>query len=232
MKKIVCLFLFIFFFPVFAEQTPKVWEQQTYTISTIASNYDDDNDYENFIGRLYIEDINVDVALYHSNDQEVVDRKDSAAYFTLSAAYDKPIIADHNTHAFGSLGKTKIGTIARIEKENGEIVYYKCVDIFKGHNIGNGITDWEGNSVVGKSDLMMYTCFDGWKNIWVVLWKEIHYVNGVDADEALDNFIEANKNLIEEMIQRLDTPSQDFDIDEEIELTFVPLSTLSVNKYS
>ena len=92
-------------------------------------NYDDDRDYANFVGRLYVDDMDIDVALYRSNSQEVVDRKDSAAYFDLSSARGNMIIADHNTHAFGSLGIVKKGTVARLVREDGCVEYYECIDI-------------------------------------------------------------------------------------------------------
>ena len=138
-------FIFILFsIPAFAEDTlPFVWALDLPLPATDSTkpNYDDDRDYDNFSGRLYIDDIDVDVALYLSNKQEVVDRKDSAAYFDLSAARGDMLIADHNTHSFGSLGTVKVGTIARIQKEDGTIIRYKCTAIFKGHNTGKGITD-------------------------------------------------------------------------------------------
>lgn len=181
-------------------------------------NYDDDNDYSNFVGRLYIDDVNIDVALYDSNEQYVVDRNDSAAYFDLSNCPDHMIVADHNTQAFGSLGTVKVGMIAHIEKEDGTIAYYKCVDIFKGHNTGHGITDWNGNSAVGKADLLMYTCFNGWQNIWVVLWNETKIGNEIDVKYTLDTFIIENQKLVEEMLQQMENPIKDTGEYEDIEL--------------
>lgn len=96
------------------------------------------------------------------------------------------LIADHNTEAFASLNAATIGMIAKIVKDDGIIVYYECVDVFKGHNTGKGITDWNGKSVVKDSDLLMYTCFDGWRNVWVVLWDQI---KAPETTEILDNYV-------------------------------------------
>ena len=155
---------------------------------TTPPNYADDRDYPNFAGRLYIEDVSIDVALYLSNDQEVVDRKDSAAYFDLSSARGCMIIADHNTHAFSSLDNVKIGALAQLVQDNGDVIVYQCVDIFKGHNTGKGITDWSGRSVVGDAELMMYTCFDGWQNVWIVLWDRVLTETPTQAPNILQHF--------------------------------------------
>lgn len=226
MKRLLLFTLIFTLFPTTAialseENLPMVWSSTIPATDSKKPNYDDDRDYEDFVGRLYVDDVDIDVALYNSNDQEVVDRKDSAAYFDVSGAYGKMLIADHNTHAFGSLGSVNKGTIARIVKENGEVVHYKCIDIFKGHNTGKGITDWSGNSVVGNADLLMYTCFDGWENIWVVLWDEVRIVNGIDVEQALNNVIIESQKLIEEMIVQLEIPIKDTG-EVEIELGFQP----------
>lgn len=162
-------------------------------------NYDDDKNYSNFTGRLYIEDLNIDVALYRSNKQYVVDRDDSAAYFDLSYARGHMLIADHNTEAFAPLDIATVGMIAKIVKDDGTIVYYKCVDVFKGHNTGKGISDWNGKSVVKDSDLLMYTCFDGWRNVIVALWNEIPDPTD-KTQEILDSYITSVNNLINEML--------------------------------
>ncbi len=141
-------------------------------IPAMAENYDDDRNYSNFVGRLYINDVDIDVALYRSNEQYVVDRKDSAAYFEISSSHGSMLVADHCTQGFATLQYVEVGMTAKIVKADGSIVYYTCVDIFKGHNTGHGIVDWYGNNVADKSDLLMYTCFAGSYNVWVVLWNE------------------------------------------------------------
>lgn len=200
------------------DNLPMVWSSILPITNDTKPNYDDDRDYNDFSGRLYIDDVEIDVALYNNNEQYIVDRKDSAAYFDLSYARGNMLIADHNTQAFGSLGTVQVGMIARIEKENGTIAYYKCVDIFKGHNTGHGITDWNGNSVVGKADLLMYTCFDSWQNVWVVLWDETKIGNEIDVKHTLDTFIIENQKLVEEMLQQMENPIKDTGEYEDIEL--------------
>lgn len=139
------------------------------TATAATPNYADDQNYSDFVGRLHIDNVGIDVALYDSREQEVVDRDDSAAYFGWT---NHKLIADHYTESFAPLGTVKVGESARIVREDGTVVYYECVDIFKGHNTGTGITDWNGKSVMNKADLLMYTCFDGWQNVWVMLWNK------------------------------------------------------------
>lgn len=184
---------------------PLLMTDETITPWTLETkpNYDDDKNYSNFIGRLYVEDINIDVALYRSNKQYVVDRDDSAAYFDLSYARGHMLIADHNTEAFAPLDIATVGMIAKIVKDDGTIIYYKCVDIFKGHNTGKGISDWNGKSVVKDSDLLMYTCFDGWRNVIVALWNEIPDPTD-KTQEILDSYITSVNNLINEMLLEME----------------------------
>lgn len=186
-------------------------------IASTPPDYTDDRNYENFVGRLYIDDINVDVALYNSNKQEVVDRDDSAAYFGWSGY---TLIGDHNTEAFAPLGTVKVGTITRIVREDGTIVYYECTDVFKGHNTGYRITDWDGNKVTAKADILMYTCFNGPRNIWVTLWRETLSPEEKKKQAALNNYCAVMDEYIDEMLLSMEneSPCDDY-VDEEIELT-------------
>ena len=176
-------------------------------------DYHDDRDYPDFAGRLYVEDANIDVALYRSNDQEVVDRRDSAAYFDLSYARGSMIVADHNTHAFSSLGRLKPGATASIIRDDGTVEDYVCTAVFKGHNTGKGITDWQCVSVVGQADLMMYTCFDSWQNVWVVLWDRMQEPEGMPLLQRFGNDM---AKLLDRLMETA-PPAAD-EPDEEIEL--------------
>lgn len=169
-----------------------------------------------FAGRLYVESIGVDVALYRTLSQEAVDRVDSAAYFDLGGARGHMIIADHCTQAFRNLGKVKTGSTACVVAADGSTAYYECTAIFKGHNTGGGITDWQGNSVIGQSDLLMYTCFDGWRNVWVVLWIKTVSPEELASQQLLTRFGDDMDALINELLQY---PASTSTSPEEIELT-------------
>lgn len=135
-------------------------------------DYTDDTRYSNFVGRLYIPDVGIDVALYRSNKQNVVDREDSAAYFSLSRWRGHMLIADHWTQGFATLKDVEVGMIAHIDHKDGTTTCFECVQAFNGHNTGKYITDWDYRNVVTWSDMLMYTCFDGWRNVKVTLWNE------------------------------------------------------------
>lgn len=164
------MLLFLVTAPTTEKALPQVYSARLPGTSRQPPDVFDARDYEGFAGRLYVDEVSINVALYRGNSQEVVDREDSAAYFDLSYARGNMIIADHNSDAFGALGSVREGTVASLERADGSEEYYTCTAVFRGHNTGKGITDWNGVSVVGKAELMMYTCFDGWQNVWVVLW--------------------------------------------------------------
>ena len=153
---------------------------------------------EPFAGRLYIDDADINVALYYSHKQEVVDNDDSAAYFFFGTYHG--VIADHNTEAFSTLGRVKVGTLSRIEGSDGTDTYYQCIDVFEGINIRTDITDLQGNSVTNRADLLMYTCVKGSKNILITLWSKITVINGIETEKALDTVIEETWNLIDKML--------------------------------
>ena len=146
------------------------------TIGASAPNYEDDRNYSNFAGRLYISSVGVDVALYNSFRQYVVDREDSAAYFDIAPWQGHMVIGDHNTQGFDAILDVEIGAIAMIVGEDGSITYYECVDAFNGHNTGRYISDWNGKIVMHRADLLMYTCLDYYKNVRVVLWNKIEEI--------------------------------------------------------
>lgn len=138
----------------------------------------DDTAYSNFAGRLYIPEVNIDVALYRSNKQYVVDRTDSAAYFDLANWRGHMVIADHNTQCFATLLDVTVGMEAIIAHPDGTETHYICVDVFDGHNTGRYISDWSGKIVMRRADVLMYTCLDWWEDVRVTLWEETETPEG------------------------------------------------------
>ncbi|MBR5604290.1 MAG: hypothetical protein IKW51_08835 [Bacteroidales bacterium] len=136
----------------------------------INSLYDDDYNYSNFYGRLYIPSVGIDVALYYELSQSVTDRNDSAAIFTYDSYYGE-IIADHSNQDFSKLLNVSVGTIGYIKLCNGDIINIKCVEVINGHNTGTELTDENYDIVMGKYDYLMYTCRNGWTNIRICQWS-------------------------------------------------------------
>lgn len=125
----------------------------------------------NYIGRFKIPDVKVNVALYDSYSQDVVDQKDSAAYFY---GWKHMIIADHQHQGFDKIKKCTVGMVAEIT-ENNIITQYKCVAIMQGYNTGKTLTDKNGAliSEFYPEALVCYTCNENWKNITIVFFEKI-----------------------------------------------------------
>lgn len=139
--------------------------------ATPTPDYTDDDSYPYFYGRLYIESVGIDVALYRDqyNKQKAVDRKDSACYFRMSNG--GWIIADHNTQAFKTLLDVKVGDEATIVLQNGEIKHFVCVEVLDGINTGHGITNKSRKVQHGRYDLLMYTCITNWQDVRICHWN-------------------------------------------------------------
>ena len=145
------------------EETTQYVETQPST-----SIYDDDYDYPGFYGRLYIPAIDINVALYSSREQEVVDRQDSAAIF-LNSGCEGLIIGDHNYDGFSRLFNLGEGVTGYIVLADGSTVNIQCTWFGYGHNAGP-ITDENYEPILTGYDYLMYTCYDGWKNVGVWKW--------------------------------------------------------------
>lgn len=142
-----------------------------YTEEEQSKLYGNDKTFVDFYGRLYVPDAKIDVALYSGNSQAICDRQDSANIYSLGIVEGKTI-ADHNNQEFRKLFSVEVGTQGYIQLENGDIINIVCTDVFNGHNTGFDITDEDGNSVMGASDYLMYTCRNGWRNIRICLWEK------------------------------------------------------------
>ena len=122
------------------------------------------------LGRLYIKDANIDVALFDTNAQACVDAKDSAAYFFVGDTY---LVADHWYDGFERIKNCKVGSEAYIDTGD-KIVEYVCIGSILGHNTGTDLTDNDYKSVeVGYNPkgITLYTCVNGWRNVRIVFFE-------------------------------------------------------------
>lgn len=125
------------------------------------------------VGRFYIPDLDIDVAIFNSVSQSVADAKDSANYFAFG---DMMVLGDHwNQGNFNNIKKCVEGTKAYID--NGkEIQEYICVKSFTGHNKVNVMTDDTGNSLnygYNTGGLTLYTCNGCWQDIWICFFRPV-----------------------------------------------------------
>ena len=130
------------------------------------------NNDQEYVGRFYIPDVGVDVALYDSWKQAVCDKKDSACFFQYGA---QRIVADHWNQGFGAIKKCEPGMEAYIRNGN-KTEKFICTDIIEGHNTVTGdLTDWDGNDIWdwNKDGITCYTCNGNSRNIKIIFFKKI-----------------------------------------------------------
>ena len=122
-------------------------------------------------GRWHIPAVDIDVATFASNEQWVVDAKDSAARFFCGAM---EYIGDHNYQSFYALKDCEIGDYAYFD--DGEIVMtYICTDKFTGHNIKTGLTDDNYRSIEydNPGGLTCYTCRGNSHDVWILFFQPV-----------------------------------------------------------
>lgn len=141
-------------------------------------DYTDDARFKSFRGRLYIPDVEIDVALYRTNLQWVCDLKDAACYFDLYGS-DCMLIADHVTQSFGPLLDVVEGDTAYINLKTGETVRMVCTDVFDGYDTDHAIVDGDRKDARRDADYLMYTCIPDSRNkevricLWDIIEKEV-----------------------------------------------------------
>mgnify|MGYP005775249179 FL=1 len=119
------------------------------------------------IGRLTIPSLGVNVALFASNSQAVVDAADSAAYFGLGSC---TIIGDHWNQGFNAIKSASAGTVAYIDDGNTKRKLV-CTGLCRGTNTGFDMLDSNGNSISGRGGYAMYTCNSNWTDITIVFFS-------------------------------------------------------------
>lgn len=158
------------------EPTITATTKPTPTISKIHLDKDNDGIYDDianeYFGRLYIPELNINVALYYSHERFVTDRIDSANIFMvgLGPGY---IIADHNNQEFFKLLQVNIGMTGYIVHRYSfsGISHIKCIDVFYGHNTGKALIYENGESAMNKAEYTMYTCRQNSYNVLICLWN-------------------------------------------------------------
>lgn len=156
---------------------------------------------DSLYGRLYIDNVKINVGLYESNSQEVCDKQDSACYY--ADGKGGFIIADHNNQSFNTLKNVITGTEARIVKKgNTEVKNYKCVEAIDGHNTGSDITDNNFNSLYGKHALLMYTCKDNWQNVVIRMFDEVKEVEDLSPMISYEDLAKQIAKDVEETLKK------------------------------
>lgn len=157
--------------------------KQEIIVTPIISQLDqikEKNDNLGTAGRLYIPNVNINVGLNDANiyddenynAQEIVDRTDSAAYYTFAS---KLTIADHNFQGFNRIANINSIDKAFIKSYSGSIDEYQMTNKFIGKNIGTDLIDLYGNSVENmQGDLIIYTCYGEGNQVIITLWNKLN----------------------------------------------------------
>lgn len=119
------------------------------------------------IGRLEIPSVGVDVALFSSSSQGVVDATDSAACFPLGSCM---VIADHANQGFDAIKSVGVGTVAYINNGSSRTKLV-CTGKCNGTNTGTDLLDNNGVSVSARSGYVFYTCNSVWQDVTVVFFS-------------------------------------------------------------
>lgn len=130
------------------------------------------------MGRLYIPEDQINVAVFDTRDmsakdrQRTVDKEDSAAMFYLGK---QCVIGDHNLQGFQNIRQSEEGKTTAYFQKGNETEIYRCVETGKGVNTGDTILDRNGKSVKERNDesILLYTCNENWQDISYTVWKQI-----------------------------------------------------------
>jgi uncharacterized protein YgiM (DUF1202 family) len=130
------------------------------------------------IGRLFIDDVNIDVALFKQklgvSSQAVVDADDSAAYLPDNGYYGFDIIADHRHQGFNGIKKAVSGSTIAMIDFGTYTKSYVCVKVFQGVNTKDDLVDMDRNPIAKQNDggICMYTCnYD--HTVTITFWQPV-----------------------------------------------------------
>ena len=131
------------------------------------------------IGRLYINDVGVNVALFgnpvYESSQAIVDRKDSAAYLYAVDYYGYDLIGDHNNQGFEKMKASVPNQTIAIIDYGTYSQKYICTANFVGRNTGSALVDSNGNDISGTNNggITMYTCNALAGSVTITFWQPI-----------------------------------------------------------
>ena len=126
---------------------------------------------EDASGRWSVPEVGIDVAVFCSNEQSVVDAIDSAAFFQYGTNY---LLGDHWNQGFEAIKNCQPGMTASFDTLEGNNKYL-CVDVITGHNTGKSVTDDSGVDLRDyplQNAIICYTCNDSWENITIVIFQQ------------------------------------------------------------
>lgn len=119
------------------------------------------------VGRLTIPSLGINVALFASNSQAVVDAPDSAACFGFGSA---TVIGDHQNQGFSAIRSSYVGMTAYIDDGTSKR-QLTCTGVTTGTNTGTDLVSSSGVSVSTYGGYVMYTCNSNWQDVTIVYFS-------------------------------------------------------------
>lgn len=119
------------------------------------------------IGRLTIPSLGINVALYASNSQSVVDAADSAACFGFGSA---TVIGDHQDQGFSAIRSSYVGMLAYIDDGTSKR-QLTCTGVTTGTNTGTDLINSSGVSASTYGGYVLYTCNSSWQDVTIVYFS-------------------------------------------------------------
>ena len=126
-------------------------------VESVAREIGERNNY----GRLVINELGIDVAVFSSEDssefQQISDAEDSACMFDWTDG--NQIVTDHNYQEFGALANREAEAMELITGE--EVQNFRCIErIEDGRNLGKYLAYENGEAIgnKGENTMVLYTC--------------------------------------------------------------------------
>ena len=119
------------------------------------------------IGRLTIPSLGINVALYASNSQSVVDAADSAACFGFGSA---TVIGDHQDQGFSAIRSSYVGMLAYSDDGTSKR-QLTCTGVTTGTNTGTDLINSSGVSASTYGGYVLYTCNSSWQDVTIVYFS-------------------------------------------------------------
>ena len=140
---------------------------------------------ENMIGRLFIPDSELNVALTNVEHktaeyvQSATDAVDSAAWFHYGKTL---IVADHKEQGFDRIRNAVPGESYAYIQNGTKIDKYLCVDSGLGHNHKHSLSDKNDAmfNTYPENTMITYTCYNGWQNVYYCVWQPVPEVVTTD----------------------------------------------------
>ena len=162
-----------------------VQEEIEYTFLDSPDNTQEMLDRQGMVGRLYIPDVGIDVALFQTSVSDISQQKayadapDSGIWMQKGNTI---IFGDHASEGFDGIADVVPGVTMCYLQIGSEVNPFLCLQKGTGHNLRSDLVDEEGNTLIDTEEYSMlcYACADSTgRNIYYAYWEPVSIRNGV-----------------------------------------------------